>query len=128
VVDLVCHLVAASLVVVMGAVSLAFLITLILMAVVAPAGLLQVLTSHDGLPVMALYLLSFGLSPIYGAVYWLRDPDTSLVKTIGYAHLFTVYAYIWVPAGWGALWRLASGRRDWAKTARNVEIIQEAHA
>ncbi len=54
-----------------------------------PQGAAHLLPGHYGLPLVGLYLLAFGSALIYGPVYWLRDRDSSLVKSIAYAHLFT---------------------------------------
>ena len=127
VVDLLFQLLAASLVLVMSAASVAFLTALGLTIARNPHGAAHLLPGHYGLPLVGLYLLAFGSALIYGPVYWLRDRDSSLIKSIAYAHLFTAYAYMWVPAGWRAVWRTVWRRQDWAKTTRSAEIVQEAY-
>ena len=49
----------------------------------------HLIPGHYGLTLVGMYLLAFGSALIYGPVYWLRDRDSSLVKSIAYAHLFT---------------------------------------
>jgi cellulose synthase/poly-beta-1,6-N-acetylglucosamine synthase-like glycosyltransferase len=127
VVDLLYQLLSASLVLVMSVASVAFLTALGMMIARNPAGAAHLLPGHYGLPLLALYLLAFGPALIYGPVYWLRDRESSLIKSIAYAHLFTVYAYMWVPAGWRAVGRTVRRREDWAKTTRSVEVAQEAY-
>jgi 1,2-diacylglycerol 3-beta-glucosyltransferase len=71
------------------------------------------------------YALVFAVIPLVGAVYWRAagrsGPETSLPRAIGYALLFSVYAYLWLPVGWWASWRLLRGQRGWAKTLRLVD-------
>jgi hypothetical protein len=66
------------------------------------------------------YVLTFGLAPVFGYVYWLRTPEFGLARSIALGHLFCLYGYMWMPAGWRAVGRMASGRSGWAKTARTV--------
>ena len=126
--DLTYHLVSASLVLVMTFVNLAFLLDLVLMAVTDPDRLLSILTAGHGLGGLVFYFLAFGMAFFYGFTYWLRTPDSGFVKCLVWTHLYSVYAYMWIPAGWRAVWRMASGRRDWAKTARSVQVVEEAFA
>jgi cellulose synthase/poly-beta-1,6-N-acetylglucosamine synthase-like glycosyltransferase len=127
VIDLLYQLLASSLILVMSVASVGFLTALGLMISRHPEVAAHLVPGHYGLPLIALYLLSFGWALIYGPLYWLRDRDTSLFKSIAYAHLFTIYAYMWVPAGWRAVWRTVRRRQDWAKTTRSVEVVQEAY-
>jgi 1,2-diacylglycerol 3-beta-glucosyltransferase len=70
------------------------------------------------------YLLVLGVIPLIAVLYSRASMRTSqgteLLTALGYAFLFSVYAYIWLPVGWRATWRLLRGRRAWAKTARLV--------
>ena len=61
----------------------------------------------------------------YGFSYWLQARDTSLLKSVALAHLFSVYSYLWLLAGWRAVFRIVTGRRGWAKTARTAEVASE---
>ena len=81
----------------------------------------KVFLAHDGAPLLTWYLLAFGLTPIYGFAYWLKNPELSFLKCWGYAHLYAVYSYMWMAAGWLALWRITTGRRGWIKTERTAE-------
>jgi cellulose synthase/poly-beta-1,6-N-acetylglucosamine synthase-like glycosyltransferase len=127
VIDLLFQLLASSLVLIMSLASVAFLATLGLLISKNPTAAAHLLPGHYGLALIGLYLLAFGSALVYAPVYWLRDRDSSLVKSIAYAHLFAVYAYLWVPAGWRAVWRITRRRQDWAKTARSVDVVQEAY-
>jgi len=126
--DLTYHLVSASLVLVMTFVNLAFLISLAWMIVTNPAEVGAILTAGHGLGALVLYVLAFGMANFYGFTYWLRTPGLSLIRCLVWTHLFSFYVYMWIPAGWQALWRMAAGRRDWAKTARTVQIAEETFA
>ena len=44
---------------------------------------------------------------------------------MGLAHLFSIYSYMWLLAGWRAVFRILTGRRGWAKTARTAEVVSE---
>jgi len=128
VVDLTYHLISASLVLVMTFVNLAFLVALGSLVIARPSGVLAIITAGHGLGAVALYFLAFGMANFFGFTYWMRTPDRSLLKCLLWSHLFAVYAYMWVPAGWRAVWRSAAGRRDWAKTARTVQVVEETFA
>ena len=53
---------------------------------------------------------AFGLAPIYGFVYWLKDEETSLPKAIGIAHVYNLYSYQWfIAGGWRGAWGDCSG-------------------
>ena len=86
---------------------------------------LQSITADGGRVVILWYVLSFGLAPFYGFSYWLQARDTSLVRSVALAHLFSVYSYLWLLAGWRAVFRIVTGRRGWAKTARTAEVASE---
>lgn len=119
--DLVYHLTSPALVLLMTLPIVSFFVALIFVAINAPGELLAAMVARGGLLIAAWYLLSFGLTPFYGFVYWLRDRSTSLPKAIAYAHVFTLYAYMWLPAGWWAVGRVLRRKRGWAKTARTPE-------
>jgi cellulose synthase/poly-beta-1,6-N-acetylglucosamine synthase-like glycosyltransferase len=125
--DLLFQLLASTLILIMSVATVGFLALLGLMISRHPEAAAHMLPGHFGLPLVAMYFLGFGWALVYGPVYWLRDRDSSLLKSIAYAHLFTFYSYMWVPAGWRAVWRIARRRQDWAKTARTVEVVQEAY-
>lgn len=119
--DLTQHLLSPALVLVMTGPLLIFVITLTLATVTNPRGTYEALTARGGLLLVLWYLTSFGLASFYGFVYWLRDRSTSLPKAFVLGHVFTLYTYLWVPAGWMAVARVVTGRRSWAKTARTVD-------
>src|SRR4051794_25793607 len=86
-----------------------------------PAALGHNLVAHNGLLIMVWYVLAFGMAPAYAYVYWLRTPGMSFLRALGYAHLFTIYSYQWLFAGWWAVFNVARRRRGWAKTTRTVD-------
>jgi 1,2-diacylglycerol 3-beta-glucosyltransferase len=116
-VDLVVHLVVASLVLLMTVPIAAFLLALVVTTAVSPSTAFDGVLGGDAV-VALLYLMTFGLSLLYGYAYWLRDPASSLPGALLRAHSFTLYSYLWFPAGWMAVWRMVRGKRGWAKTAR----------
>jgi 1,2-diacylglycerol 3-beta-glucosyltransferase len=128
VIDLLYQLLASSLILVMSVTSAVFLATFGLLLARDPQTVAHLILGHYGLTLVVMYVLAFGPALVYGPMYWLRDRESSLVKSIGYAHLFTLYSYTWVPAGWRAVWRTLRHREDWAKTTRTVEVVQEAYA
>jgi hypothetical protein len=50
----------------------------------------------------------------------------TLPRALGYAALFSLYAYVWLPVGWRATWRLLRRRRGWTKTLRLAPPIPPA--
>jgi 1,2-diacylglycerol 3-beta-glucosyltransferase len=77
--------------------------------------------AHNGL-LLWWYLIVFGLTPLIGYIYWRASNrmarDVTLPRALFYGLLFSLYAYIWLPVGWRATWRLLRGERSWAKTLR----------
>ncbi|WP_250287124.1 glycosyltransferase [Frankia sp. CiP1_Cm_nod2] len=49
-----------------------------------------------------------------------------LVRLIGYAHVYMLYALVWFVAGWWAVGRVAGHRTNWHKTARSPEAVTGA--
>lgn len=119
--DLIYHLSSPSLVLLMTLPLLVFTLSLISITFESPGGLLQVLGAKHGLLLVAWYVLSFGLAPFYAFVYWLRDRNTSFIKSFGFAHVYNLYSYMWFVAGWIAVFRVLTGKRSWAKTKRTPE-------
>lgn len=119
--DLTQHLLSPSLVLLMTFPLLFFVVTLGVATFLSPRGTAEALTARGGLLIALWYLTSFGLSPFYGFVYWLRDRRTGIVRAVLLAHAFTLYSYVWLPAGWMAVGRILRRKRGWAKTARTVD-------
>jgi cellulose synthase/poly-beta-1,6-N-acetylglucosamine synthase-like glycosyltransferase len=119
--DLTQHLLSPSLVLLMTFPLIFFVATLALATFASPRGTLDALTARGGLLLALWYLTSFGLAPFYGFVYWLRDRGTGIGRAVLLAHAFTLYSYVWLPAGWMAVGRIVRRKRSWAKTARTVD-------
>lgn len=119
--DLVQHLMSAALILLLTVPMVVFYTALLTAMVVAPHQLASALTGSYGLPILLLYVLTFGVSPIYAYTYWLRTRETGIFKAFLLAHLYTGYTYMWIPAGWWALSRIVLRRRSWAKTVRTPE-------
>ncbi len=79
------------------------------------------LLAHNGL-LLWWYLVVLGLTPLIGYIYWRASNrtgrDLSMPRALLCALLFSVYAYIWLPVGWRATWRLLRRERRWTKTLR----------
>ena len=86
----------------------------------APGDALRVVLAGHGLPLLAIYVMSFGQSYLCAYVYWMRG-RVSLGRAILLAHAFEAYSHLWLVSGWWALWNIARRRRGWAKTARVAE-------
>ena len=78
--------------------------------------------------VVTAYLLAFGPRYVYAYLYWRveRSEGMSLLRSIGYSHLFVLYGLLPRIYGWRALGREISGRSGWAKTAREAEPCSRA--
>jgi len=119
--DLVQHLLSPLLLLLMTFPMAAFALGFVTVAVSDPSGLGHNLLAHNGLLIAVWYLLGFGMAPAYAYVYWLRTPGMSFLRALAYAHLFTIYSYQWLFAGWWAVLNVARRRRGWAKTARTAD-------
>jgi len=125
--DLVQHLMSAALILLLTLPMVVFYTALATAVVVAPHELASALSSSYGAPIFFLYILTFGVSPIYAYTYWLRTREVGFPKAFLLAHMYTVYTYMWIPAGWWALARIVRRRRSWAKTVRTPEQPVVAH-
>lgn len=122
--DLVWHLSSPALVLLTTIPLVAFLVVLV--ASIASPGAVFVGVTGGRVSSLALwYVLAFGLGPAYAFAYWLKDPGTSFLRALGLAHLYTLYAYLWFPAGWVAVSRQIARRRGWLKTARTPDVGAE---
>lgn len=119
--DLVHHLLSPALVLLITVPLVAFYGTALALAIAAAGGAHVGFARHVGLFVLSWYLLSFGLAPLIGFVYWLRERTVTLVRAIGLGHLYCLYSYLWIAAGWWAVGRVVRRRRGWAKTARTAQ-------
>uniref|UniRef100_A0AAU2VAT5 Glycosyltransferase n=1 Tax=Streptomyces sp. NBC_00003 TaxID=2903608 RepID=A0AAU2VAT5_9ACTN len=113
--DLLYHLSSPVLILLTSLLPASFLVAMVSTAVAsAEAG--RALVSPMWL--LGPYLLSFIAAYAYGLVYFKRERDLGLVRSVLIAHVFVLYGYIWFAAGWWGLWRMATGQRTWLKTAR----------
>lgn len=118
-VDVFYHLTSPFLVLAMSLPMLAYLVALGWLGFHGQLG--QVLLAHDGAVLLVGYLVAFGSTPLFAFTYWLKNPDIPLYRCFAYAHAYALYAYLWIPAGWMATWRVVTGKRGWAKTARTAD-------
>ena len=103
--------------------TLSFLITLV------TAGVAAVLRWEQSWAwLVGAYVIAFGPALIYAWIYWRieRSEGLSLLKSVGYAHLFVLYGLLPSLYGWRAVARELTGRTGWAKTAREAEPGQGA--
>lgn len=117
--DILYHLTAPFLVLAMSIPMVALVVASAWLAV--HGELLSILTAHHGEVLVAGYLVAFGVTPLFAFAYWLKNPHLRFRRCLLYAHLYAIYAYLWIPAGWIASWRMATGRSGWAKTARTAD-------
>ena len=123
-IDLTYHLTAQFLVLAMSLPMLAYLVALGSMAVTGTLG--SALLAHHGALLIAGYLIGFGTTPMFAFAYWLKNPQLGFFRCLLYAHVYCVYAYMWIPAGWIATWRVVTRKRGWAKTARTADSTETA--
>ena len=119
--DLVYHLSSPALVLLFTAPVLITFLSLLDATLASPKGVWGSLTANGGLFLFIWYIMSFGMAPFFGFVYWLRDEKTGFVKSIALAHVYNLYSYFWFIAGWRAVFRVITGKRGWAKTARTPD-------
>jgi 1,2-diacylglycerol 3-beta-glucosyltransferase len=118
--DLTFHLLSPSLVLAMTFPMIAFALRLVAATIAAPTEVVSLMGADRGMVLLGWYVLSFGAASLYGFVYWLRNDDMSLWRSIAYGHAYSLYSYMWLLAGWKAVWRIVTRRNGWAKTARTA--------
>jgi len=116
--DLVFHLVNSVFMLVMQSLSAVWLAMVGYLFVTQPALTANIM--FGGSRWLILYALAFGLAPFIAVIYWRTEPTISIPKGIALAHLYVFYSYLWWAAGLQAVYRMVTGKRGWAKTARTV--------
>lgn len=119
--DIFYHLTAPILILIMSVAMGAYGVAVVELAV--QGRLEAVMLAGHGLVFAAMYIVAFGLAPMFAYVYWLANPDVSAWRALAYGHLYCVYGYLWIPAGWIACWRVLRRRQGWAKTARTADQV-----
>jgi cellulose synthase/poly-beta-1,6-N-acetylglucosamine synthase-like glycosyltransferase len=71
--------------------------------------------------IVALYVVAFGPGWLYGTLYRRAGGVDGFLAAVAWGHVFVLYAYLWLPAGWWAIGRAIAGRAGWAKTLRLAE-------
>lgn len=121
VVDLIIYLVSPVTVLLITLSLIAFLPRAAFVALTQWDATADALVAHNGL-LLWWYLVVLAIIPLTAYIYWRASrrasPDITLPRALGYAALFSLYAYVWLPVGWRATWRLLRGDRSWAKTLR----------
>jgi cellulose synthase/poly-beta-1,6-N-acetylglucosamine synthase-like glycosyltransferase len=119
--ELAYHLSSPVLVLAMTPPVIAFMAVFLTVLVTDPALAARGFVAHQGLGLAIAYLLGFGLASLYAFVYWLAEDTVSLGRAFVYAHLYSLYGYLWFPAGWTAVGRVVRRRRSWWKTTRTAD-------
>ena len=101
----------------------AVLLANILILISEPMKYIHAVTSNFGLPLIIVYLFSFGFAPIYAYLYLKATPDVSVARGIYYAHLYVFYSYIWFISGWKAIFRIVFRKKGWSKTSRFTKQV-----
>lgn len=73
----------------------------------------------------------FGILPflLWGPVYWLRhERRGSVLRGLGWGLAYSLYIYTFYVTTWRAVIRLVRGRNGWAKTRRNVQVVESGTA
>jgi cellulose synthase/poly-beta-1,6-N-acetylglucosamine synthase-like glycosyltransferase len=120
--ELAYHLSSPVLVLAMTPPMLAFIGALGVLLATDPSLVGRGLVARQGLGLAVAYVLGFGLAPFYAFVYWLAEDSVGLVRAFAYAHAYSLYGYLWFPAGWTAVGRVLRRRRTWWKTARTADV------
>lgn len=97
----------------------ASLIALVRNLVLAPSATLSLLMAGPFVPWW--YLLGFVATPLIAGAYWRAEPEVGFVRGLLLSHAYSFYTWIWVPAGWKAVYRQLLGLGGWAKTDRTQE-------
>lgn len=124
--DLVQHLLGPLLVLLMSLLPLVAGVSLAVAVAVSPGALVRAVTHPNPAAAVITYALAFGMSPLYAYAYWLRDGEVSFPRAWALAHVFSIYSYLWFPAGWRAVWSVLRRKRGWAKTLRTASPAQPA--
>lgn len=128
--DLQWHLLAPLMMLVASLLTVAFLLTVVAVALHSVAG--------TDLPapwwLLTAYALGFFPALTFSWVYWRRERENGLSRfqALLLAHTYVGYCLMWYLAGWRAAWRSLLNRNAWAKTERLVEteatLPPERHA
>lgn len=116
--DLTYHLLAPA---ILLAVSLPIVLAWVVVAyTIVSAGTLA--ATNESIVLLArAYAITFVPAWIYGVVYANRTRDTSRLRGVAYGHVFTLYSYMWMIAGWRATARTLTKRSSWTKTTRTAD-------
>jgi cellulose synthase/poly-beta-1,6-N-acetylglucosamine synthase-like glycosyltransferase len=116
--DLVWYLLAPGMTLVL---SLIFGLPLLLFAIATIVSYVSTGGPALGLGALVLYAVSFGPSWLMTLIYKRQSGDLGWMRTATLVHLLAAYNFVWYVATWRAVFRTATGRRNWAKTDRIPE-------
>jgi 1,2-diacylglycerol 3-beta-glucosyltransferase len=121
--DLLYHLSSPALLLVASLLTASFLVSMVGSVLLAIGGV-----SPWSPWLLSAYILAFGPSCAYGYVYWRceRSEGASLLRVLGWSHLYVAYGLMWYAAGWRAVGRVLRRQTGWAKTERSAEPVVDA--
>ncbi len=114
--DLSGHLVLPVLLLLLSVAIVASTVGIVRALILAPSATLTQLAAGPFVPWW--YVIGFLATPLVCLAYWRAEPGVGFLRGLLYAHLYTIYTWIWFPAGWRATVRQLTGKKGWAKTAR----------
>jgi hypothetical protein len=115
-VDISGHLLLPVLLLLVSLGVLASLVSILRNLITAPGPTLDLLMAGPLVPWW--YLLGFIATPLIAGAYWRAEPNIGFFRGLVLAHAYNFYTWIWVPAGWKAVYRQLLGKGGWAKTDR----------
>ena len=118
-IDMLVHLVMPVLMLGLSIGIMASLVGLVRLLVLAPTSTLAELSKGPAIPLW--YLLGFLAGPLVASAYWRAERSVGFFRGMLYAHLYTLFTWIWFPAGVRAVWREFRAAQGWAKTDRVAE-------
>jgi 1,2-diacylglycerol 3-beta-glucosyltransferase len=118
--DLLWHLLAPFVVLLMSLWSAVFVTTLTYVWLADPSGAWALVQQSPWI-LGLFYVLAMAPATLYALAYRRRAGDVGVPGSFLLAHVFIGYGYLWFLAGWRAVWQVVRRQRGWAKTARLEE-------
>ena len=118
-VDMTAHLILPVALLSASVAIVASLVRMVRVGIADPDQLVAALTAGPIVPWW--YLLGFLATPLIAVAYWRTEPEIGFWRGVAYAHLYSLFTWVWFFAGWRALWRQFRGSQGWVKTPRHVD-------
>ncbi|RSZ62058.1 glycosyltransferase [Corynebacterium hylobatis] len=119
-VDLCYHLTSPSLLLISSLFTLSFFLWFVDLTISISRG-----TAYFSWTWVSTYLFAFGPATILGLIYRQSERSLGWIRSMLLGQAFVFYAFLWMIAGWTALFRLLRGKTSWAKTERLAENPEE---